>query len=542
MRRIIIVAGLLWSAAAFAQNLNPTVEVTNAYAREASGIEKPSQLLPMPDSLTRFNLDFDYAVNETPYQGAYEFTPYLVQLNPSGRPSTEKSLYLRLGAGYSLHPEFALVWTPVQTRKFRLTFFGDHYSHIGPYHHIALDADAVFSPDGSTRQGLEMRSDAGIDALLNWRSGVFRTDFQYNNIVATDISQGNLMNHVVRASARVQNVPGTTKVDYEVGSRAAFIWAPVGLQEIHTVTDAGLRARIFRQYFKMGIQAETVTQPGGTVGNFTLALPRYTYTGERFSLMAGLKAAFMLRSDKNFVPTREGHLFPDVQASLVLVRDYLSLYLAVTGGNELMSYDSFLSQNSFIAGADWYTDVKIQRVKAALGIRGNFGHRFHYDLKGGYSWIDNMGLWAFNPGTYNPSVGYAGPIHTAFAALDAGWKSRSLDIEAHLKYVYTLNTPSPLTPGQVPFIPPVFSGSGKLFWHWGSRLEAGITASGRSAMRSQLGQLPGYIDLGLQGSFQLSSQIGLWAKAGNLLNQAVQRVPFYAEKGIYFSAGFSLNL
>ena len=39
---------------AAAQNLNPTVEVTNAYKREASGIEKPGQILPLPDSVMRF--------------------------------------------------------------------------------------------------------------------------------------------------------------------------------------------------------------------------------------------------------------------------------------------------------------------------------------------------------------------------------------------------------------------------------------------------------------------------------------------------------
>ena len=75
----------MMGAMAYAQNLNPTVEVTNAYAREASGIEKPSQLRDVPDSVLRFNLDFDYAVNETPYRGAYEFKPYLVQLRPQAR-------------------------------------------------------------------------------------------------------------------------------------------------------------------------------------------------------------------------------------------------------------------------------------------------------------------------------------------------------------------------------------------------------------------------------------------------------------------------
>ena len=94
---------LLAGASAWAQNLNPTVEVTNVYAREATGIEKPSQLMEMPDSVLRFNLDMDYSVNPTPYQGSYEFKPYLVQLRPQLRPSDEGMLYVRAGAGYGLH-------------------------------------------------------------------------------------------------------------------------------------------------------------------------------------------------------------------------------------------------------------------------------------------------------------------------------------------------------------------------------------------------------------------------------------------------------
>lgn len=553
MRRIIICAGLLWSAAAFAQNLNPTVEVTNTYAREASGIEKPSQLLAIPDSLTRFNLDFDYAVNEMPYQGAYEFTPYLVEPRPSARLSAEKKLYLRLGAGYTLHPELAVVWTPVKTQKFRLNFFGDHYSYIGDYHNIILSTQGVFEPGGVARKGMELRSRVGADALLNWRSGIFRADVQYNNISASsDIllpapgspgaSEGNWMHHIFRASTRVQNVPGTTKVDYEVGTQAALISAAAGLQEIHTVTDASLRAQIFRQSIKMGIQAETVTQPDGTAASFHVALPSYVYNGKRFSLKAGVKAAFLLRSDAAFVPSREGHLFPDVQASVALAKDYLTLYMAVTGGNELMSYDSYLQKDSFIDGATWYTDVKVQRVLASLGLRGNIGRRFHFDVKGGYSWIDNMWLWAYNPGSYQPAVSYASPIHSFFAVVDAGWKNQFLSASGYLKYVYTFDNEKTATAGVVPFIPASFSGHAQVFYNWGTRIEAGVTLEGRSYMDSRLGRLPGYLDLGLQGSMRMTSRMGVWLKLGNLLNQPVQRVPFYAEKGVYFTAGIVFNL
>ena len=87
------------SALAYGQNLNPTVEVTNAYEGGPSAIAKPAQQLAVPDSVTRFNLDFDYSVFEKPYQGAYEFTPYYVQLKPTPKPSTTEKFYLRAGAG-----------------------------------------------------------------------------------------------------------------------------------------------------------------------------------------------------------------------------------------------------------------------------------------------------------------------------------------------------------------------------------------------------------------------------------------------------------
>ena len=53
MKKTLILSALLVSAAATAQNLNPVVEVTNIYAREATGIEKPEQLRALPDSVFR---------------------------------------------------------------------------------------------------------------------------------------------------------------------------------------------------------------------------------------------------------------------------------------------------------------------------------------------------------------------------------------------------------------------------------------------------------------------------------------------------------
>lgn len=522
MRNTIICALLLWSAAAFAQNLNPTVEVTNIYAREASGIEKPSQLLEIPDSLTRFNLDFDYAVNETPYQGAYEFTPYLVEPRPSGRASTERKLYLRVGAGYPLHPEFAAVWTPVKTQKFRLNIFGDHNSYMGTY--------------VGDWQGKDLRSRVGADMLLNWRRGILQMDVQYNNVFAqeSDVSRNH---HRVLAFARVQNVPGTTRVDYDVNTRVSYLTTPFGFNELHTLTNAQVGGRRFR----LSASAQTLSQQGGTAASFSLS-PRFILGRDRFSLQLGVKLAYVLRSENTFVPSAGGYVFPDILLSWAIVPSYLTLFASVTGGNELVSYDFLLSQTSFIDSYAWSSDVKRVNVAPVVGFRGHIGYRFSYEVKGGYSWMGNSWLWG-QTATQGKVLCYGGPIHSAFVDVEGGWKNQFLDIKASLRYAKTLNRPTVITEGAQPFLPAEWSGNAHVFYNWGSRIRAGVTLAGRSRMNCPMGgYVPGFLDLGFQASYQFSRAVGIWLKLGNLLNQSVQRVPFYAEKGLYFTAGFTFNL
>ena len=541
-RTLISAVGLFVCAAALAQNLNPTLEVTNIYAREASGIEKPSQLLEVPDSVLHFNLDFDYAVNETPYQGAYEFKPYLVQLRPQARPSKEGKLFLRGGAGYGLHPELTAVYTPVRTGKYHVNLYGDHHSYIGDYHNIVLDADGVFSPDGTSRKGRDLRSTVGADARVDWSRGILTADVQYRHMQATTLALENPSVHRVQASAHVQNLPGTTQADYDLTARLYALWSPEGGRELYSRTDGKLGAKFFGHYFRMGLQVETVSGQEGGLSCFHITLPRYVRSGKRYSLAAGFKAAFILRSDASFYPRRAGHIFPDVQASWTAIPENLVLYAAVTGGNDLITKDFLLSQNPFQMGFSGSNDVQIQRILAAVGARGSIAGRFSYDVKGGYSWLDNIWLWGLDAFNDQPAVCYASTVHTVFVKADALWKNDFLDIAGHFTYVKTLNKPSGVTAGFVPFGRPLYRGDAHAFYNWGERIRAGVTADFRSPLNSAAGKLPGYCDLGLEGTFQMTPALGFWCKLGNVLNQAIQRVPCYAEKGMYFSVGASLSL
>ncbi len=222
MKKLVITAAApCVSAGLFAQNLNPIVEVTNTYTREASGIEKPAQLLAVPDSVYSFNLDMDYSVRNTPYQGSYEFKPYLVQLRPQPRPSDEGTLFVRLGAGYGFHPEATVVWSPVRKGNFRLNVYGDHHSYIGKYRNITVQ-DKLLLPDGTTRAGKDLHSSLGADALYTWTGGTFMADFKYKNTTATDVTGVDFSNNLWQLQARVKSAPASS-FEYNAGTRVAYI-------------------------------------------------------------------------------------------------------------------------------------------------------------------------------------------------------------------------------------------------------------------------------------------------------------------------------
>ena len=123
-----------------------------------------------------------------------------------------------------------------------------------------------------------------------------------------------------------------------------------------------------------------------------------------------------------------------------------------------------------------------------------------------------------------------------YARLESGWKGDRIDADVNVLFRKTSLNEQRL------FAPAMFEGNAKLVYNWGGRIRAGVTFEGMTERTAALGSLPGYADLGLLGDIQMTRNLGFWLKLGNLLDQTVQRVPFYAEKGIYFTVGARLIL
>ena len=533
---------LALSLGAAAQNLNPTVEVTNTYKREASGIEKPDQLLPLPDSVSRFNYDFDYTVRSTPYRGSYEFKPYNVQLRPNARPETQSTLFAKLGAGYGFHPEAQVVWTPLAGDALQVNVYGSYNAYMGTYRDIQFSAaEQKFMDSGNKTNAWKDRvATAGADMRYDWDGGAFRLDLKYTGTAGSDV-WASVNNHGVSADAGVSGTLGSS-FRYFVSEHLNYTGNPA-LNEVHSKTDLRLGLPIGRGFASLGLNAQVLNHDGavqGVAGNFAVT-PAFAFSYGRLMLNMGVKVGFMIRDNAAFCPTKAGVLFPDVKATYHLIEDAMVLQAAVTGGNTINTYEDLLSRNHFMGSFAFTPDISTENINIMVGVRGNVRERVYYNAKAGFKSLSNMVSWGFSTAGagYIPLVGYMSPLSTFYAGTEIGWKSDHMDIDAKLQYQYSILSKTGLKTNL--FGPPAFATSLRAAYKLAGRFIPAVTLDSRTDCPGVDATLPGYADLGLECNFVVNRFWNAWLKVGNLLNQSVQRVPFHAEKGIYVSVGASLN-
>ena len=191
MRKIYLVSAamLMTAAVSFGQNFNPTVEVTNTYQGNASEVHKPLLGMNVPDSLLRFDLDFDYEVFEKPYQGAYSFKPYMLNMRPAKDAWRGRQLYLKAGAGYTLHPQFEFVFSPERKGPFQMSVYASHKSYFGNYHEIKPELkDDLYrlEKSGNGFKGYDALTSAGFDGRYNWDRAILSFGLGYYGLAAKD--------------------------------------------------------------------------------------------------------------------------------------------------------------------------------------------------------------------------------------------------------------------------------------------------------------------------------------------------------------------
>ncbi len=563
MRQHILSTALLAavSALAYGQNLNPTVEVTNAYEGGAASIVKPAQVLAVPDTVMQFNLDFDYSVFEKPYQGAYEFKPYYVQLKPTPRPSTQERFYLRLGAGYTLHPELELVWAPLRRENLQVDVYANHRSYFGKYHQFDTKQENdvhLLVPSGERMGGYLADTKAGVDGTYAWEGGVATLDLGYRNRMANDAYHYQKMGGL-EAAGRVRSFPtDEPHFLYDAAVNYHFFGSDFSHESLGVVS-SDFTESLFAMDGTFGsvlgegrrivadLDVDLVRYRGDMAGYTGLlsVTPKYEFSLDRWGFSLGARVSSFIYSDDFSVWPEQyrrpsGILYPDVHVDFHLLDDRLILQTSATGGDRFHTLSGRFFSSPF-SGVNEFGHSR-ERIRAMLGARGNIASRFRYDLQSGFArWkFAPVEGFAFDDRSHYQTALYESDYNLLFVELDYGWKSDHVTVDGKMSYRWTdLSAESVFTPAS-------FVGWIRPAWHWGDRFTAGLDVAWSTRRRSSYRSMsllvvPGWVDLGLNAEYRFTRHFGFWVKGGNLLGQAIQRIPVHAQAGMYFTAGILLN-
>ena len=560
MRNIFVISifSCIFAVSAAAQNLDPTVEVSREYEGKLVEVHKPAFTMAVPDSVTRFALDFDYSVFENPYKGSYEFNPYLLTLKPSVSGSGESRFYLKAGAGYQLHPTFDLVWSPKlgKQRNLNLDVYALHRSFVGNYLTIAPefseDGTAVMTrlpkkDDGTHKWfGYDLMSKAGASARIDYEKLALDFGAGYYGLLQKDRAWQRGYN-AVDADFGISTKPETVEsltfdldVDYRYGQDR------VGASEL-TENVLGLELlvgplRAKKQRLAFGLGGDFAFYSGAmsaTAGEIHF-VPRYVFKKNRLDISAGIKVSKLLAKDQEngMYGSKEQYVYPDVRLSYILLPKSLKVYFKADGGNRLDTYSSLIEGNHHITHQlpQLKLDYTVERVALTAGFDGRITDLFSYNIRGGYANYANMMAYGLVV-AQTPSffIDYVSS-QKAFAAMDWVFSHRDVRFDGTVMYdhYFDLSSDQVLTPA-------AFHGNAAVEYSWRDRIIAGVDCNFATASKG-VGVIPGYADLGVYAEYATARNLSFWLRAGNLLNMTIQRNPLYAEKGVNCTVGICLNL
>lgn len=532
-------------AGAFAQNLNPTVTVTNTYLSKAGDAAKYVPAPDIPDSLKAFNYDFDYSVFATPYRGAYEFVPYSVEFNPERAFEYGTGLFVRAGAGYPLRPQLQAVWEPVNGDKFKMNVHQDFNGFIGQYRDVRKDISSspMMTTKGVFHDGYDFSETLGSDG--NFKLGAVNGGFSvdYNGIFTKDeVGERNFN------SARAKVFAGSDIRDFlHLDGSLVLDLAADGIPHPYgkrTVNQRGLDFSVRASHESasgftptVDLQLKCVSYAGAD--EFAASFLGFAVTPHLKFKAGPVKIDAGLRIDS----AGKLRLAPMVNASMSVFDNALGVYAGVTGGT------GFNTLSEFVRECHWYSPLysekmtdSFERINARIGLRGGVFSRLEYDLCCGWASEKDMALWGVKnfSGNLSPNLGFR-DVDYAYVNLMLAWKSDRFDADGILRY-----RNSQLDGCADVFDFPLFEGDFRLMYNWNKRIFAGprvAFSTGRQARVSDVNlEMQPYIDLGIFGEYRLNSRLSFWIQGSNLLNESVQIVPMHVESGINFTGGICLSL
>ena len=525
-----------------AQNINQSVQVTNDYITRFADFQKQGGELQVPDSLYRFDYNFDYSVFETPYRGSYEFSPYRIRVTPEARPLDAAQLYLRAGAGFALRPQLLLAWQPLRTNTGAVGVSADLSGFAGRYR----TPDPVGGHDLNGRVGVNgqyLTPSVRVSGQLGYE-GLFagRGAFGDTEAFGADFSVLSLQGRVQSREQAGGQLFYDIDARYRYGADAYASGNRAVENDLRLGVSAGPASRgKYRIRFDGLFELDNVNgyyykngsnYLGAKAAMLASVAPHVEFLLGSVRLDAGVRLDYSMMDNAAGDPDPRFTVAPDVTVRLPLAAADVELFAAAGGGQSVQSLYDARQSNHFSYRSDASATVARERLRLRAGLDGHWGARMQYGLEAGY-------------------VSYAGkllPSHLAVLRADydavygrvfLAWKDERVEADGRIGYAY-MTFPETCAA----FAPPAFTADLRAVYNWQNLVHAGAflhAASARTWLDGD-GAIPGYADFGLTGEVRISRSLGAWLEAGNLFGMAIERAPGFIEKGPYITVGLSLKL
>lgn len=522
-----------------AQNINQTVEVTNDYRTRFADFQKQGPSMTVPDSLFSFDYDFDYSVFDTPYQGAYEFSPYRIQLTPEARQRDGSRLYLRAGAGFTLHPQLEFATRLLDEKDFKIGFVADLHGYAGNYRLGRTDGAKAPGHDlsaGFSLNGQYLRPKARMSYQFGYE-GIFAGEDVAEPVYVAGFNSGLLQGRIQSREGETGPFFYDVQLQYRYSGdsfpktldpshigvsnvRTAASFGPVLQEKYRILIDVLADVDFARQYGEMF---------GGSLAAAVMTVkPHLGFRFEGIDFDAGLKMSGTFEGeDQRFV------LAPDVTARLALAAYDAEVYAGVSGGPILQGHYDLKHLNHFAPLTMGATAVvSREKLRVRAGATGRWGSRLQYEFEGGYVTAQSMPVASLLSVT-------TADLTAAYVQARGVWTSPRLEVDGGFRYAYMRLAAA--APG---FSPSALTADLRGVYNWEQQVYAGLfvqAASLRKSLGGVYADIPGYANVGLTGEYRINARWTAWAEAGNLLGMAIERMPGYIEKSPYLTLGFSLK-
>ena len=541
MRKISTALALLALCAPLgAQNINQTVEVTNDYRTRFADFQKQGPTMTVPDSLFRFDYDFDYSVFETPYRGSYEFSPYRIEVTPEARQRDGSRLYLRAGAGFTFHPQLEFAAQVLDEDDFKIGFVADMHGFAGNY--LLSSRGGVKAPGhdlsaGFSLNGQYLRPKARLSYQFGYE-GIFAGEDIAEPAYIAGFNSGLVLGRIQSREAETGPFFYDVELRYRYsGDSFPKGWEPrhVGASNVRAFASFGpVLQEKYRILFDVLADVDIYRKDGVAFGGpmeagLLTVKPHLDFRFGSIDFDAGVRVGASFQGeDQRFV------LAPDVTARMALTAVDAELYAGVSGGPVMQGHYDLKRLNHFAPLTEGNTAViSRERFRIRAGVNGHLDARLQYEFEGGYVDASAMPIASL--------LSVTTADLTAFYVQGRGvWTSPRLEVDGGFR-----DASMRLAAAAPGFSPPALTFDLRGVYNWEQRIRAGLflqTASLRKSLGGVYEDIPGYANLGLTGEWRIDTRWTAWAEAGNLLGMAIERMPGYIEKSPYLTLGFSLKL